>query len=561
MVLPCPNCGCAQCSIATDNFNRSDSTSLGSSWTEVLTDAEISSNALLLTNARALVVHTTNHPDAVAGVGGNSRISVVVTPNTGGGDIESRVIVAYEDSDNYLFAAYFEGDTECPWFRLGKRDGGSESWLTEERPLDTLSTSRTMYVCWEHGTLLSAHIGNGAGWPDKVYLEAEVTNGPEGDQVGLEFSAGAGSVKFDDFDWQRHKSDSQTTCPECLAPCLVFEDASPSDDCHWDDESGILVGNHFNPQNDLGTRIEVTATPDTSTSTIYLYVDWVDANNHHRISLVSNGTNGTLQIHRVAGGTPTQVGTTLNVTGYTGGEVTIQVCITPPTSIIATVLGFQRAVVSNHHGGIYWGLGGSATFENFAAYSLAEECDDCDQILSSCNTCESGTVPSVIAVKFSGVVSDRCDAANLNDIWLIAPYVGCTSGPQTDWCLTGESNDTNTVTYSVNPPSSIRDACDPATAPNGGLINFISLFINIYGITGTDDWRIHVRAVLQSAPDQDTPVFNGIWINQSTPPDCRLIEGVVIPFTCDWIVVDPPTGVDPVESYDFTNATVTVSVP
>jgi hypothetical protein len=350
-------------------------------------------------------------------------------------------------------------------------------------------------------------------------------------------------------------------CQCCKPPCVFFSDAAPSDDDDWDDVSGILIANHTNPQHDLGTKYTFTAEPDTTTDTIYFYCDWVDASNHHRVSLVSNGTTlGTLRIHKVTGGTPTQVGTNLTVTGWDGdGTITIEVCFNPPASIVATVGGFQRAVASDHHGGEEFGIGGDATFTDFSAQVLREDCDDCSQVVSSCNSCATDTVPAFLAVKLTGVVSDRCDAANLNDKWFIITRGNCATSTVA-FCGGGDTETTDTQVqfypFATMPPAT-QNACDPTTGPSGFTINFLGISVILYRQSGTDNWRITVAVITQeTSSTAQQPTWRGTWITQEAAPDCLTIEGVELPFVCDGTFAANSD-----ESYDFTNSTATVSVP
>lgn len=66
-----------------------------------------------------------------------------------------RLAVAYEDSDNYLFGEYsFSGSTGT--LRLGKREGGSETWLTDAVTVEDttdLGDLTTLILCWVPGAV------------------------------------------------------------------------------------------------------------------------------------------------------------------------------------------------------------------------------------------------------------------------------------------------------------------------------------------------------------------------------------------------------------------------
>lgn len=375
MVLPCPDCCTDPCPIFTA-ASFADLTGL----TEVEATAAAVGGRLRLTGARALVTVDILHPDAVSGSGGDSRVGVTAFPDTSGGDVQYRVLVAYDDADNYLFLAVFDGDTECSWARLGQRLAGSETWLTAERILPDLSTSRGLYLCWQASTgMLTAHVGSGTAWPDKVYLEAEVTSGLDGDQIGLEFSTGAGLIEFTNLDWKYHKSDVQTTCPECLPPCIFFADSAPAAGCDWTSETSGLISTHFNPQPSEGTRLNVTFDPTASTDAGSILFDWIDDDNYRRVEVDSNGTSGTIKLFRKVATTETQIASEVLDTYDGSGTIDIEVCWFEETVRVAATWSttlrevFSSAVV----GGTRFGLAGTGTFTDFFAQSLAIECDPC----------------------------------------------------------------------------------------------------------------------------------------------------------------------------------------
>lgn len=142
----CPNCGCApvDCTIVTVNpFADLDA------FTQIGT-VTIASGAAVLETGEGLVTiaGSTNFYDPVI---------FRITASTAGASGTIRLVVAYLDADNYLFGEFsFSGSSGT--LRLGIREGGVETWLTDAVTVEDtadLGDSTDFSLCWVPGEVQS----------------------------------------------------------------------------------------------------------------------------------------------------------------------------------------------------------------------------------------------------------------------------------------------------------------------------------------------------------------------------------------------------------------------
>lgn len=306
-----------------------------------------------------------------------------------------------------------------------------------ERGMDLDCVTLDIWWTENNGTPghLSAHVGTGSEWPDKVYLEAELPADLAGEQVAMELSAG--EATFDDRSWKYHKGESlHTTCPECLPPCVFFTDAAPEAGCHWD---AGLVSKHTNPQPDEGTKISVTATPDSPTDPITVFVDY-DGTDLVSITVESDGADGTLTIDR--DGVELE---SVALPGYAGTAVEISVCWFAGV-VIATAADVSLTAHYAPIGGEYFGIDDTnVTYTDFVAQSLAVECDDCVQApADDCEPpCVGGLRPAAMRMRVRLITSEAslgvegCDFGPMfNGTYILALGAGCLTLD----CPPGEDN-------------------------------------------------------------------------------------------------------------------------
>lgn len=140
-MIPCPNCcGTDPCTIVTVNpFADLDA------FTQIGT-VTITSGAAVLETGEAIVTVAgpTNFYDPVI---------LTLTASTEDSSGTLRLGLAFVDTDGYLFGEYdFAGTTGT--LRLGKREGGSEEWLTDAVEVEdttNLGDLATLILCWVPG--------------------------------------------------------------------------------------------------------------------------------------------------------------------------------------------------------------------------------------------------------------------------------------------------------------------------------------------------------------------------------------------------------------------------
>ncbi len=124
----------ASCTIASDDFNRADSTNLGSDWTEQVGDWDIWTNQLR-GQTGDIVLHNARY-DPTEGV----RIKASCN-----GDIV-RYLVDWVDEDNYYCAEY---DFPADIVRIIHRSGGSESILVSKGISGLSAVTATQGVAYD----------------------------------------------------------------------------------------------------------------------------------------------------------------------------------------------------------------------------------------------------------------------------------------------------------------------------------------------------------------------------------------------------------------------------
>lgn len=204
-------CQAGNCVIAEDDFNRADSTALGSLWDERSGDWEIFGNELKENgNAGALVVCTTESPGSPF----DAFVSIDLRDDIADG-AKPRIIVNYLDDDNYFFAELTISMPDSSTLRLWRRAGGTNTALTAPVTLVGL-TLNSLSACFIDESF-AAHV---TAAPQEWLWVCHPATHANGRKAGI---GNGGNVAFtcDTFLFLRHliRSPSGFVCPSCQCTC------------------------------------------------------------------------------------------------------------------------------------------------------------------------------------------------------------------------------------------------------------------------------------------------------------------------------------------------------
>lgn len=210
-----PGCCCVDCVIFRDTFERADDTDVGADWDELSGDWAIVSNELEGVGAGILLADTAYNESAP------TVVSVHITALETSGD-KGRVIIAYTDANNYLYAQV-ENDAGAGKLKLFKVVAGTHTQLGTTRTLSMWNLGDIwLIVCYQEGILAAeAHFGTsgGFGFPGTSVMSKAVT--ATGTRHGL--AVGGGTVLFNNYLLERHE-DEENGCRNCARFCTQCED-------------------------------------------------------------------------------------------------------------------------------------------------------------------------------------------------------------------------------------------------------------------------------------------------------------------------------------------------
>ena len=212
-----PGCPCCEddCRIEITGWNQ-----VAGTWT-------ITGDNLETASSSGLAVTTNAHPEAKS-----THVVIVSVKGNTDGDI-LRVVIAYDDADNYLFGEIEVGN-DCGYLRLFQRDAGSVFQLGDDVPVLDLApgVSHTVRLCYDGTTLTILLAG-------KAAYSRDVT--ASGQRVGVATGAITTLATFTGFEWWIHYDDGgyygePNDCPECDF-CLIMRDyfdrADGPPGCEW----------------------------------------------------------------------------------------------------------------------------------------------------------------------------------------------------------------------------------------------------------------------------------------------------------------------------------------
>lgn len=215
-----PGCGCncASCTVATDDFNRADSTTIGGGWTEDAGDFTIAGNKLVTDDANARAINSAT----TASGRGIVRANGVVSSTNGA---IARVLGAYSDSNNYLIVEviFNTGSIQAKLFR---RVGGTNTQMGSTTTNTGYGTGDAVDVrlCW---TGYGAHVYVYEAGTSTIVSQISGSTSLSGTQGGLGTGATTGGdVSFDEWGLYNDANVSET-CEYCW-PCATCADQVPS---------------------------------------------------------------------------------------------------------------------------------------------------------------------------------------------------------------------------------------------------------------------------------------------------------------------------------------------
>ena len=240
---------CLGCDIFLDDFNRSNTSDLdGATGTDqdwVETNWSIVSNKASTTSA--------NHNAITVAVASSPSVQVFLDFQTTAANAVIKLIVNWQDDNNYLYAEFMPVSSGCGYIKFYEREGGVNTQIGTTLEFETFLTSTTykLHFCLrgDHG---EAYFIDDTTSPTRtIYHEVEDLDGTDTDDgfdgiypgrhAGFGVGANAGTVTVDNWEWRHHASD----CEPCDAdvPCTEFYDSfnrSNSTDvgCNWEEMVG-----------------------------------------------------------------------------------------------------------------------------------------------------------------------------------------------------------------------------------------------------------------------------------------------------------------------------------
>ena len=376
-------------------------------------------------SSNGLIVTTNDHPD-------ESNNHVVMARVKGGSDGDIiRIVVAYEDDNNYLFIELEVGDT-CGQLRLYERKVGTTTQLGEDVPLSTLTPGEfhEVKVCCESGVeeesetgkltvLLATHANE-----KREYVQDVTVNGT---RVGIATGSlgEASKATIESFEWYKHQTDDPE-CPNCVSEkCLIIADSFDNADsleCIWHQASGTwgiessvlssvgagLIVNQVPHVEEGGSKhvsVSVKSPNDGDSVGVSVDLDNDGVGGHRAVLTV--GTEATLKLFK--GDTELK---TVSIIAANGEWHTMNVCLLS-TTFQATVGNKSLATQTTRDGGNHVGLYSSsaAEFDSFV-YSIhgidREGCPSC-VISVTCSACLEQESALYYKVRFSGIETNEVE--------------------------------------------------------------------------------------------------------------------------------------------------------
>ena len=207
---PGGDCGCCDgvdppivCDILNDDFDRSDSGSLGGDWDEVAGTWSIDTNLAETSSNDAIAVSV-----AEADVSDeNYVVSVDLI-----GD-KTKLIFDYVDEDNYHDIIFNSGSS----LQIRKTTAGT----TVVDHTNSFSTTGSVFVkvcVFNVSDSLSDVLVNYGSTPN-AFLTKQLLH--EGLMAGIGTDTVGGDVQFDDFNFGLYSDQTNPDCQECITPCSV----------------------------------------------------------------------------------------------------------------------------------------------------------------------------------------------------------------------------------------------------------------------------------------------------------------------------------------------------
>lgn len=423
MSIPNPCC-CGGCAIYGDKFTTD---SIAGSW-EVLSGSwSAAAGVLSISDTAALIVANTAHP---LGDYQAQNVKVNVRFDTAG-DI-ARIVIAYDDVDNYLFAEYWIDTDGCGHVQMYERIASVESTIGPEYalPFEVAEDAwTTVSLCYVPGASITdpGELITRVTYATHVWREsAATTAGLLGDRGGVGTGATvAGTIDFDEFYFQYYyHSVDHPTCPKCSGGtnCTLHEDTfnrsnSTSVGCAWEEVAGnweissnelkIATANSI-----LLNRTQITNANGDLTGYVYMrfkvrcdagaiirvLLDYEDTSNYFFVELTpsSHGDSGSVTFWRRTAGTNTQVSHDSVLYGLSDTDQhTLEICwrpdgvvrVTMGTATFSTNEVTQAATTP--YVALGTGAGGSAQvwFDDFVMRRLVADANLNDVDLGVCASC------------------------------------------------------------------------------------------------------------------------------------------------------------------------------
>lgn len=411
---PAHDCGCHECDIATDDFNRADAATLGANWTLLSgTQPTIVSNEADF-SAAGFVRHVTTYPGGI----GESRHATIRVKFSTAGSVQICVGLTtttyfaaelrYEASGCSVLHATYNGFSGCV--------AGPSIYNCVQVPGLTTGELALLEVCLEP---------NVGAYPnetfDRVIAKVTLANGKiyscqleiDGPAVGLYAGVRTSmAAKVDDFTYTYFRNSptgQNRTCPNCSTPCFISsDDFTTNEPCLWDVRAGSY------------SVASGVMTITTSPSTIQHHIFHPGLKTAQIVTVKVNDIASVARIYIGNGyAVLTITATTRTLQLYSNAAVLLDddtVSIVPGGGFLDVTVCYSRGLLSATVGSLcadaaiaetasaYWvSLGGDngTVFDDFVfkkSYDTSEPsdagCDDCTNCPNECNNCCDSPQPA-----------------------------------------------------------------------------------------------------------------------------------------------------------------------